>query len=161
MEQFKLITKRDDCFDEGSGIYGDLFCKVGKTFFPSEGWTDIISSVLCMWMDEIGKMVKTYQVKKCGLPFMEGPYEIQLRRLNSDKTTVLINFLYMRKSIDKGISISLHQLAAEVNRSVSSILKTPPTKGQEAAYRMLVQKYEQYRKEVENLQEIKQEQEIE
>lgn len=159
MERFELITKRDDSFEEGSEIYGDLFCKVGKKFFPSEGWTDIISSVLCMWMDEIGKMINTYQVKKCGLPFMEGPYEIQLRRLNSDKTTVLINFLYMRKSIDKGIIISLHQIAAEINRSVNRILKTPPTKGQEAAYRMLVQKYEQYHKKIENLQEIRQERE--
>lgn len=142
MEEFKLVVKRDLGDTEGSGIYGDLFCKIGGKCFPTDKWQDIISSNLIMWMDEISKFIKSHRKKTCDLSFMEGPYEIHLRRRDTDSSSVLIDFLYMKNCIDMGGPVSLTQIVAEINQSVQEVLKTPPSKGQKIAYKELQQKYE-------------------
>ncbi len=39
-------------------VYGELFIEIDGIKFPSEGWIDIISSVLIMWIDNITDLLQ-------------------------------------------------------------------------------------------------------
>lgn len=60
-----------------SGIWGNICIKNGQSYFPFADWSDIISSILCLWLDAIKQFISTNFKEKCELFFMDGPYEME------------------------------------------------------------------------------------
>ena len=48
-----------DGSDEGSGIWGDICIKNKQCYFPFEDWSDVVSSILCLWLDAIKQFIST------------------------------------------------------------------------------------------------------
>lgn len=72
-------------------IYGELFFEFGNMYFPSKGWTDIISSVIDMWViNLIDLLQSTEDSNEYEFYFMDGSYYIKLVYLNEDIAKVVL-----------------------------------------------------------------------
>lgn len=59
-------------------ISGRLFFEIDDTFFPSEEWFDFVMPVLGWWIENVMRLnLPDAEVKQV---FMDGPYEIRMRR---------------------------------------------------------------------------------
>ncbi len=66
-----------DGSDVGSGIWGDICIKNKQCYFPFEDWSDVVSSILCLWLDAIKQFISTNFKGICKLFFMDGPYKME------------------------------------------------------------------------------------
>jgi len=66
-------------------VSGPIWIKAGAESFPGTGWTDFPVVILGFWLTNI-QPVAERRLKKCRLPFMDGPYSAMVcfRRLDAD-----------------------------------------------------------------------------
>jgi len=61
---------------------GQIYVKAGNIYFPSNGWYDLPSSVLSMWLWRTAEFISDKEQSPYDLHFMDGPYLIRLSPTN-------------------------------------------------------------------------------
>lgn len=87
MEKMRLIV-RD--FEEADGllpIWSTIYVELNKIAFPSETWTDATSSILTIWIYAVCRLFSR-STDEIILPFMDGDYAIEIRRLSGEEAYV-------------------------------------------------------------------------
>lgn len=61
---------------------GDIALAIGNTLFPASGWNDFIIVILEAWLGALTQLSRGTRKTQL-VHFMEGPYEVELSRIES------------------------------------------------------------------------------
>lgn len=121
MNYFYLNSNQTSYTWNERSLYGELFIEVDGYRFPDNGWEDIISSVLDMWIDNVQSLLQFNISGSKDFYFMDGPYYFRVS--NIDEEVVSLTLYQNKKMInDKPYVISFYNLISEISKIVRNIL---------------------------------------
>ena len=85
LAEVDIDENSDDC---QVAAWGEIYLTIGKTSFPFENWTDVVSSVLDMWTENIIDFVRKKKTQ-CTLFFMDGPYNVRVYARKNNYITLI------------------------------------------------------------------------
>ncbi len=108
-------------------VFGDFYIEINDILFPNKGWSDIISSILNMWIDNIIKLLQGDLKTRVEFDFMDGPYYFEATCGNNDLLDI---YLFSRdiKVNDAPYEISFYNFISEIISITSSMLRTEKIK---------------------------------
>lgn len=76
-------------------VYGEIFVEFDSIMFSHDGWSDIISSLLDMWIDNTIELLESISNSTVEFCFMDGPYYFKVSWIREDTLGIT---LYSRDS---------------------------------------------------------------
>lgn len=121
MKNIKIVSNPCTYEVDEFFIFGEFYFDIDGLFFPCFEWTDLVSSVLTMWLQVLkhGIENKSRSVELC---FMDGPYSFQLERNGQD--LAYLSAYNDDKLIYSNILIGIEDFYNEVlNKAYTLIIK--------------------------------------
>lgn len=103
-------------------IYGEFYIEIGTIMFPYADWSDIISSVLDMWIDNTIHLLQFNYNSIAEFNFMDGPYYFNASCI-SNETLEIYLFSKNIKVNEKPYEISFYNFISELVKTTGIILK--------------------------------------
>lgn len=122
---FTLCTNKDlyewDKTGVFGSVYGELYINIDGIIFPDEGWIDIISSVLIMWIENIASLLQSnaYNEEK-EFYFMDGPYYFKLIGINDEMVKITL-FDHYKQVNHEPYEVSFYNFLSEVSKVIIEI----------------------------------------
>lgn len=107
---------------DNRSVYGDFYIEIDNITFPNDGWSDIISSVLDMWIDNVIKLLESDFKTTVELNFMDGPYYLEVSCRCKD---ILEVHLFSRdiKVYENPFEVSFYNFLSEIIKVTSNMLR--------------------------------------
>lgn len=102
-------------------LYGELYLELDTCKFPEDGWDDIISSVLDMWIENIHSLLRNNFSDVKDFCFMDGPYYFSVSNSSEDIANVTL-YENRRALNDKPYQITYYNLISEICNIINAIL---------------------------------------
>lgn len=113
IQDIDIIVNLDnlELLKESKNIIGEIYFKVGDCYFPQYRWTDFAIVILYWWIEAITKTVKSSKKTSCEMLFMDGPFEIKVRKY--DNNTTLLKFIHDGK-VELKVNCNLKKLLSSI-----------------------------------------------
>ena len=119
MSIFELHIKDLEITSESKfATWGIIYFQFDDLCFPDDMWYDAVSSLLDMWVYILDDFLCTDE-KQCDLPFMDGPYEIQLIK---DESEHIVMFCKSDDAIIAEYKIRVIDLINNIDTAVLKLL---------------------------------------
>ncbi len=79
MQKMQVIVEQCEPYRERYALWSVLYVKIDETCFPYESWLDATSAVLCIWLENMNKLLSGLR-ESVSLPFMDDDYSFSLTR---------------------------------------------------------------------------------
>jgi len=136
---FSILTDKNTFEKNKRNIVGELYIKIDNFYFPSYGWSDIISSVLDMWMDNLISLIQSDrddEIKE--LFFMDGPYYLRIIGIKDDNVVITM-FAHDKQINQNPIEVKFNNILWEI-RKIITIIEIDYNLKKEYCINSLVQK---------------------
>jgi len=122
---FTLCTNKDlyewDKTGDFGSIYGELFINIDGFIFPDEGWIDIVSSVLIMWVENIASLLQSNSDnEEREFCFMDGPYYFKVIGIK-DETIKITLYDHYKQVNQEPYEVSFYNFLTEVSKVIVGI----------------------------------------
>lgn len=125
-------------------VYGKIFTEFDNIIFPHGGWSDIISSVLDMWVDNTIELLQSNSNSTVEFNFMDGPYYFKAFCISEEILEITL-FLRDIKVNESPYEISFYNFLSEIIKITSNVLRNEQIENV-SSIKKLYKKYKKLKK---------------